>query len=67
MLLESSDIGCRYPDPRESIKLPGNSLGKSQVLGCRSISVAFVVWLCCDVTARVKVKGLEKYSKKNKA
>jgi len=34
---ESSDIGCRYPDPRESIEFPGNSSGKSDALvdlGC---------------------------------
>jgi len=31
---ESSDIGCMYPDPRVSIESPGNSPGKSYVLGC---------------------------------
>jgi len=67
MPLESSDIGCGYPDPRESIEFPGNSPGKSHVSGCKSTSVASVVWHCCDITARVKTKGLEKYSKKDKA
>ena len=81
-LSERSDIGCRYPDPRESIEFPGNSPGKSQVLGCMSTSVASVVWLCCDITARVKAfnliyltmeispvkaRSLGKYSKTNKA
>ena len=50
-LLERSDIGCRYPDPSESIELPGNSSGKSRQLGCTdmSTSVASAVWLCCDI------------------
>jgi len=52
---------------RESIEFPGNSPGKSQALGCKSTSVTSVVWLCCDITARVNAKSLEKYSKKNKA
>jgi len=52
---------------RESIEFPGNSPGKSHVLGCESTSVASVVWLCRDITARVRAKSLEKYSKKNKA
>ena len=55
---ERSDIGCRYPDPSESIEFPGNSPGKSQVLGCMSTSVASVVWLCCDITIRVKAFNL---------
>ena len=43
-----------YPDLRESIEFPSNSTGKSHVLGSKSTSVASVVWLCCDITARVK-------------
>ena len=43
-----------YPDLRESIEFPGNSTVNSHVLGRKSISVASVVWLCCDITARVK-------------
>ena len=33
---ERSDMGCRYPDPSESIEFPGNSPGKSLELGCMS-------------------------------
>ena len=29
---ERSNIGCRYPDPSESIEFPGNSPGKSHEL-----------------------------------
>ena len=29
---ERSDIGCRYPDPSESIEFSGNSPGKSHEL-----------------------------------
>ena len=29
---ERSDIGCRYPDPSESIEFPSNSAGKSPEL-----------------------------------
>ena len=52
---ERSDIGRRHPDPCESFEFPGNSPGKSQVLGCMSTSVASVFWFCCDITAGVKV------------
>ena len=58
MRLESSDIRCRYPDPRESIEFPDNSPRKSHVLGHKSTSDASVVWLCCDITARVKTFNL---------
>ena len=51
---ERSDIGCRCPDPSESIEIPGNSPGKSHELGYMSTSVASVVWLYCDITDRVK-------------
>ena len=33
-LFESSDIGSTYLDPRELVEFPGNSPGKSHVLGC---------------------------------
>ena len=49
-----SDIGCRYPDPSESVEFPGNSPGKSHELGCMSTSVASVVWLRLDIIDRVK-------------
>ena len=54
LLPSRSDIGCRYPDPSESIEFPGNSPGISPELGCMSTSVALVVWLCCDIIDRVK-------------
>ena len=40
---ERSDIGCRCPDPSESIEFPGNPPGKSHELDCMSTSVASVV------------------------
>ena len=42
-LSERSDIGCRYPDPSDSIEFPGNSPGKSHELSCMSTSVVLVV------------------------
>ena len=51
---EGSDVGCRYPDPSESVEFPGNSPGKSHELGCMSTSVPSVVWLCRDIIDSVK-------------
>jgi len=51
---ESSDIGCRYPDPGESIEFPGNSSGKSHALACEPTSVACVL---CDIKTRVNAKA----------
>ena len=51
---ESSDVGCRYPDPRESIEFTGNSSGKSHALACESTSVASVL---CDIMIRVNAKA----------
>ena len=51
---ESSDIGCRYPDLRESIEFPGNSSGKSDALACESTSVSSVL---CDIMTRVNAKA----------
>ena len=48
---ESSDIGCRYPDPRESIEFLGNSSGKSDAL------VDLVASVLCDITTSVNAKA----------
>ena len=42
---------------QESIEFPGNSPGKSQVLGCKLTSAASVVWLYCDITAELKQRA----------
>jgi len=58
--LEGSDIGCRYPDPRESIAFPSNSSGKSHALACESTSVASVLY---NITTSVNARLREVYER----